>query len=109
LGDRVEKRILHLGDLKLKELTEGMKEKVPTEEDDLREAPVKSLRSSASKRWILEEGVTGRWCLERDKGLKEKATVRGLNTPGPVPGQTLSRFNGHCLGGPDFVWEKVQN
>jgi hypothetical protein len=48
--------------LKLEELTKGMKEKVPTEEEDLREAPLKSLRLPAPERWILEEGVIGRWC-----------------------------------------------
>jgi hypothetical protein len=48
--------------LKLEELTKGMKEKVPTEEEDLREAPLKSLRPPAPERWILEEGVIGHWC-----------------------------------------------
>jgi hypothetical protein len=48
--------------LKLEELTKGMKGKVPTEEEDLREAPLKSMRPSAQERWILEEGVISHWC-----------------------------------------------
>jgi hypothetical protein len=48
--------------LKLEELAEGVKEKIPTEEEERREAPLESLRSLAPERWILEEGVVGRRC-----------------------------------------------
>jgi hypothetical protein len=40
---RFEKLIFHLGGLETDELTEGMKERVPTEEEDPREAPHKPL------------------------------------------------------------------
>jgi hypothetical protein len=45
LIDQVQKWILHLGDLKLEDLVEGMKERVPTEEEeDPRKAPHEPLR-----------------------------------------------------------------
>jgi hypothetical protein len=40
------KNEFHLGGLKTNELMEGLKERVPTEEEDPREAPHEPLRSS---------------------------------------------------------------
>jgi hypothetical protein len=48
--------------LKLEELAEGMKEKVSTEEEDLREAPLESLWPPVLERLILEEGVASHRC-----------------------------------------------
>jgi hypothetical protein len=39
LRDQVEKLISHLGDLEIKELTKEVRERVPLEEEDLRELP----------------------------------------------------------------------
>jgi hypothetical protein len=44
LRDRVKKLIFHLGGLEIDELQEGMKERVPTKEEDPREAPHEPLR-----------------------------------------------------------------
>jgi hypothetical protein len=44
LRDRAEKPMFHLGGLETDELTEGMKERVPTEEENPREAPYEPLR-----------------------------------------------------------------
>jgi hypothetical protein len=44
LRDRVKKLIFHLGGLETDELQEGMKERVPTKEEDPREAPHEPLR-----------------------------------------------------------------
>jgi hypothetical protein len=44
LKDWVEKQFFHLEGLELEEHTEKMKERVPTEEEDPREAPHETLR-----------------------------------------------------------------
>jgi hypothetical protein len=44
LRDRAEKLMFHLGGLETDELTKGMKERVPTEEENPREAPYEPLR-----------------------------------------------------------------
>jgi hypothetical protein len=40
---------------------------------------------------------------ERDEGLKEKTTVRGLNTHGPTSSRTLFGSTGYCPGLPDII------
>jgi hypothetical protein len=44
LRDQVKKMIFHLGGLETIELVEGMKERVPTEEEDPRESPHEPMR-----------------------------------------------------------------
>jgi hypothetical protein len=88
----------HLGSLKLEELMEGMKERVPTEKEDTREAPHEPLRSLDTGGGILSRRAAD--CRERErereKFLRGRQRFRGLNTRGPVPGQTLSGLTGHC-------------
>jgi hypothetical protein len=53
----------------------------------------------------LDGGATGRRCLKREREmfLRRGQRFRGLNIPGPMPGQTMSGLTGHCLAEPDFV------
>jgi hypothetical protein len=91
--------------MELEELTEGMKERVPTEDEDPREAPHEPLRPSVLEKRFWRGRAAGRRCLgEREGSLRRRQRFKDLNSPRPVPDRTLSGATGHCPGGLDFVW-----
>jgi hypothetical protein len=79
--------------LETDELAEGLKERVPTEEDP-REPPHEPLRPPVAG--VEEEGAESCWSLvvgERERGLRRGQQFRGLNTPEPTPSRTLSSWD----------------
>jgi hypothetical protein len=80
LRDRVEKQNFHLEGLELEEHMENMKERVPTEEENPREAPHEPLRLPVAGGEAWRGEVTGHRERERER-LREKATVQGFKYP----------------------------
>jgi hypothetical protein len=106
------KMSFHHGGLKTDKLMEGLKERVPTEEEDHREAPHKPLRSPVARVKEEEQSSASHrlWERERERLWRGRQQFRGLNTLGPAPGQTMSWLIRHCLdpaglcpAQPDFV------
>jgi hypothetical protein len=62
----------HLGDLEMDELAEGLKERVPMEEEDPREAPHEVLGSPVAR--VEEKGqrAANTWSWERERGYGEE-------------------------------------
>jgi hypothetical protein len=90
------KTIFHLGGLETDELAEGMKESVPTDEEDPREAPYEPLKPPVARGRSWERGAPSRTLSEESKVRMSRQWFRGLNTPGPTPGRTLSGLAGLC-------------
>jgi hypothetical protein len=57
----------HLGDLETDELAEGLKERVPTEEEDHREAPHEPLRPPVAGVEEEEQSAADHWLWERER------------------------------------------
>jgi hypothetical protein len=74
----------HLGGLEIDELTEGLKERVTTEEDP-RESPHEPLRAPVVG--VEEERQRTAACrlCERGRLWRGRQRFRSLNTPGPAP------------------------
>jgi hypothetical protein len=76
------KMSFHFGGLKTDKLMEGLKERVPTEEEDPREAPHKPLRSPVARVKEEEQSSASHRLWEREReALERKATVQGFKYP----------------------------
>jgi hypothetical protein len=72
------KMSFHLGDLETDELAEGLKERVPTEEEDHREAPHEPLRPPVAGVEEEEQSATDHWLWERERGFGEEGNSLGV-------------------------------
>jgi hypothetical protein len=100
LRDRVENPFTHLGGLEVENLAERMREGVPQKRNTLGRMPY-----SPSSTLVTREEDWGRrrrseW---RKREIERRQQFRGLNSPGPAPGQTLSGLTGDCSRQPVVV------
>jgi hypothetical protein len=100
-GSKTDFSPWRLGDQKWSEGDEGGGS---TEEKHPREGTRLALENLGHWRRGLER-ESHRPDLVRDREIERRRQwFRGLNTPGPAPGRTLSGVIGYCLGLLDIVW-----
>jgi hypothetical protein len=96
LRDWVKKINFQLGGLETDELVEGMKERVPTEEEDPREAPHEPLKPTVTGVKERSPKISGRVRLGEKKQVGKEGNDRGFKYLVSAPDRTLSGLARLC-------------